>query len=77
MDSYGIRGMSYIKESTNTTYNIVMQTMNYKKNDLSLYIPLYKHDTYADNTAEQMQLVEARFVIAIKSISFNYLIGKG
>ena len=42
--------------------------MNYKKNDLGLYIPLYKQDTYAVYTAEQMQLVEARYVIAVESI---------
>ena len=35
--------------------------MNYKSDDLGLYIPLYEQDTYAVYTAEQMQLVEARY----------------
>ena len=51
--------------------------MNYKKNDLGLYVPLQKQDTYAVYTAEQMQLVEARYVITVESIinfSFNWII---
>ena len=49
--------------------------MNYK-NDLGLYIPLYKQDTYAVYTAEQMQLVEARYdiVIAVQSVYLNFLL---
>lgn len=50
-----------------------MQAMNYKKNELDLYIPLYKQDTFAVYTAEQMQLVEARYVITVEIYNnYNY-----